>query len=178
MARAKNLIGKVATVRLQMVDTQQDAQAAASSGIVPFGSTLYRFQGRPVLLKNQIVLPGTAIISAASILDQNGRPAVSIRAGGGAVTKFNRITAANIGKPMATVYVEKKSYKLLVKGKVVVKYRTIERIINIATIQSALGNSFQITGMESQLASKNLALLLRSGAYTAQMSFAQERLLR
>lgn len=50
-ARAKALIGKVATVRFQLQDTEQDAQAAAKSGIVPFGTTLYYYEGHPVLLK-------------------------------------------------------------------------------------------------------------------------------
>ena len=176
MARAKNMIGKVATIRLQMVDTDHNAENAASSGVVPFGSTLYRYQGRPVLLKNQVVLHGTSILNASTIMGEDGRPAVSIRAGGSGVSFFNKITSESIGKPMATVYVETQSYKQIVDGKVVTKHRQVERIINIATIQSALGNSFQITGLQSMLYAKNLALLLRSGAYSAPVNFVQERL--
>ena len=174
-ARAKSIIGKVATIRLQLQNTQHDAQEAAKTGAVPFGTTLYKYEGQPVLLKNQVVLRGTSITNASSITDENGRPAVSIRLSGSEVSYFNKITAANIGKPLAVVYIETKPYKVMVKGKVVTKMRQTEKVINIATIQSALGNSFQITGLSSMLYAKNLSLLLRSGAYTAPVTFVQEQ---
>ena len=104
-ARAKDLIGKVATVRLQLQDMEHDAAAAAQSGVVPFGSKLYTYDGHPVLLKNQIVLKGTSIISASSRIGEDARPEVAVRVSGSDVSSFNRITAENIGKPMATVYV-------------------------------------------------------------------------
>jgi preprotein translocase subunit SecD len=166
-ARAKEIIGKVATLHFQLVDTQNDAATAASSGVVPFGDTLYQFEGNPVLLKNTVVLHGTSILSAATITGDDGRPAVSIRAGGSEVSQFNTITSESIGKPMATVYIETKAVQQIVNGKVVTSERQFPKIINIATINSALGNTFQITGLESNYAAKNLALLLRSGAYTA-----------
>lgn len=174
-ARAKDLIGKVATVRLQLQDVEHDAVAAAQSGVVPFGSKLYTYDGHPVLLKNQVVLKGTSIISASSQIGEDARPEVVVRVSGSDVSSFNRITAENIGKPMATVYVETKTMRKLVDGKVVVQHRQMERIINIAVIQSALGNNFQITGLESTEAAKNLALLLRSGAYPVPVDFIQER---
>jgi preprotein translocase subunit SecD len=174
-ARAKNIIGKVATIRMQMQDLDHDAAAAKTSGIVPFGSTLYPFNGRPVLLKNQVILKGSSITNAMSTTDENGQPAVAITLSGSGVSYFNKVTAANIGKPLATVYVETKSYKKLVKGKVVISTRQLERVINIATIQSALGTNFQTTGLSSMMEAKNLALLLRSGAYTAPVSFVQEQ---
>lgn len=175
-ARAKSLIGKTATIRLQLVDTQHDAQQAASSGIVPFGDTLFRYQGRPYLLKNQIILHGSSILNASTITGEDGRPAVSIRAGGSDVANFNRITAANVNKPLATVYVETKTEKSLVNGKVVSRQVQTAKIINIANIQTALGASFQVQGLESMLYAKNLALLLRSGAYVAPVSITEERL--
>lgn len=174
-ARAKNIIGKVATIRLQLQDTKHDAVTAKQSGIIPFGDTLYTFEGHPVLLKNQVVLRGTSITDATPGIDENGRPKVDIRLSGGGVSFFNKVTAANIGKPMATVYIETKTTKQIVDGKVVTKARQTERIINIATIQSALGTNFQITGLESMASAKNLALLLRSGAYTAPVTFVQEQ---
>ena len=174
-ARAKDIIGKVATIRLQLQDTAHNAEIAAKTGAIPFGTTLYHYEGRPVLLKNQVVLRGTSITNASSIVDQNGRPAVEIRLSGGQVSYFNKITADNIGKPMATIYVETKMIKSIVDSKVVTKTRQVEKVINIATIQSALGNNFQITGLSSMLSAKNLALLLRSGAYTAPVTFVQEQ---
>jgi preprotein translocase subunit SecD len=178
MAQAKDLIGKMATIRLYLVDTEHDAAAAEKSGITPFGSKLFRDEeSRPILLKSQEVLTGNSIINANAIFDENGRPAVSIRIGGSAVTTFNRITGENIGKPMATVYEENQTSKELVNGKIVNRNTKTEKVINVATIQSALGNSFQVTGLSSMQYAQNLALLLRSGAYSARMNFIQERVI-
>ena len=166
-ARAKEIIGKVATLRFEMVDTQNDPAAAVSTGVVPFGDILYQYQGQPVLLKSDIVLHGKSILNASTITGDDGRPAVSIRAGGSEVSQFNQITGENVGKSMATVYVETKAVQKIIDGKVVTTEREFPKVINIATINSALGNTFQITGLDSNYAAKNLALLLRSGAYTA-----------
>lgn len=174
-ARAKNIIGNVATIRMQLQDVQHDAVTAKNSGVIPFGSTLYMHEGHPVLLKNQVVLRGTSITGATPSVDENGRPAVDIVLSGGGVPYFNKITAANIGKPLAVVYIETKTTKQIVNGKVVTRARQTEKVINIATIQSALGTRFQITGLGSMMAAKNLALLLRSGAYTAPVTFVQEQ---
>ncbi len=174
-ARAKDMIGKVATIRLQLVDIEHDSEAA-KNGVVPFGSHLYSYQQQSVLLKDQVVLKGESIINAAPSLDQNGRSAVSIRLNGSGTELFNRITAANIGKPLSVVYVETVEQRQMVGGKEVISHQPAESIISIATIQSALGNSFEITGLENEQVAKNLALLLRSGAYSAPVSFVEERL--
>lgn len=177
MARAKNMIGKVATIRLQLVDVEHDVNQAVSTGIVPFGSTLYRYQDQPYLLKNQVILSGQSIIGASTVMGEDGRPAVSVRTGGAAVSYFNKVTSENIGKPMAVVYTETQVEKKIVDGKVISVPKQIERVINIATIQSALGNNFQVTGLSSPQEAQDLALLLRSGAYTAPISYVSERLL-
>ncbi|HYF98252.1 MAG TPA: protein translocase subunit SecD [Coxiellaceae bacterium] len=174
-ARAKDMIGKVATIRLQLVDIEHDARSA-KSGLVPFGSHLYEYQNQAILLKDQVVLKGESIINAAPSFDQNGRSAVSIRLNGSGTELFNRVTAANIGKPLSVVYVETIEQRQMVDGKEVITHQPVESIISIATIQSALGNNFEITGLESEQYAKNLALLLRSGAYSAPVSFVEERL--
>lgn len=174
-ARAKNIIGKVATVRLQLQDTEHDPASAKQTGIVPFGSTPYMYENQPVLLKNQVILRGTSITDATPALDDNGRPSVNIRLSGSGVSYFNKITAENIGKPLAVIYVETKTSKQIVDGKIVTTAKQTEKVINIATIQSALGTNFQITGLSSTMEAQNLALLLRSGAYTAPVTFVQEQ---
>ena len=166
-ARAKQQIGAVATVQMQMVDTEHDPFRAAETGMVPFGSTLFHYEGRPYLLKNTVVLSGSSITSARTGVDQNGRPAVNLTVGGGGVGLFNKITGENVGKPMATVYVQTVTDKKLVHGKVELVPRQVTKIINVATIQSALGRSFQIMGLESIDYAKDLALQLQSGAYVA-----------
>lgn len=176
-ARAKSIIGKVATVRYQLVDTEHDPELAAKTGVIPLGSTLYTFNQSPILLKNQIVLHGSSILHATSATDESGRPAVAVRAGGSEVPLFNRITRANINKPMATVYVETQTEKKIVNGNIVLEHKQVADVINIANIQNALGSQFQITGLSSTRESQDLALQLRSGAYTAPLSFIEERLI-
>lgn len=178
-ARAKEIIGKVATVKLQLQDISHDAEVAAKTGTVPFGSKLYFYneEGReePILLKNQVVLQGTSIINASSMIGDNGRPVVQIRVSGSDVPSFNRITAENVGKPLAVVYVETKTFHEMQNGKVVTTHRQVERVINLAVIQTALGNNFQITNLSSLAYANNLALLLRSGAYPVPVDFIEER---
>lgn len=172
-AHAKELIGKTATLRFQMVDVEHDVEAALT-GDVPLGSRLYEYEGRKYLLKDQIILQGNSITYSAPSISQDGRSAVSVRLGGGGESTFNRVTAENIGKPMAVVYVETKSEQKIIDGKETVVNRPIERVISIATIQSALGNHFEITGLRSEKYAQDLSLLLRSGALVAPVTFAQE----
>lgn len=174
-AQAKDIIGKMASIRLQLVDMDHDAQKAAKTGAVPFGSKLYTYENKPVLLKNQVVLKGISIINAASIIGETGSPAVQIRVSGSEVSSFNRITEENIGKPLAVVYLETQTTPHLENGKIVSCHRHLERVINISTIQTALGNNFQITNLSSMKYANNLALLLRSGAYPVSVDFVQER---
>lgn len=176
-ARAKEIIGTVATIRLQLQDLEHDPVAAQKTGIVPLGSTLYIYEGHPVLLHNQVILRGTAILNAFSTLSEDGLPTVGIRIGGSQVSTFNRITAENIGKPLAVVYVENKPVRRMIRGKMVVSHVPQERIISLANIESALSNNFQITHLPSALYAKNLALLLRSGAYPVSVDFVEERII-
>lgn len=174
-AQAKDIIGKVATIRLQLVDMEHDALMAAKTGTIPFATQLYSYQNKSVLLKQQVLLKGTSIISASSIIGENGRPAVQIRISGSEVASFNRITGENVGKLLAVVYVETRAIHHLEDGVVVTQYHQIERVINIASIQMALGNNFQISNLSTMEYAKNLALLLRSGTYPVPVDFVQER---
>lgn len=173
-ARAKDLIGKTATLRFQLVDADNNLQSAVA-GVVPLGSRLYSYEGSPYLLKNQAILTGNSITYATASMGQDGRPSVSIRLGGGGEGLFSRMTAENIGKPLAVVYVETVSDTQMINGQPVTTKKQIERVINVATIQSALGNNFEITGLSDSRYAQNLALLLRSGALTAPVSIIQER---
>ena len=174
-AQAKDIIGKVATIRLQLVDMEHDALMAAKTGMLPFATKLYSYKNKSVLLKQQVVLRGTSIINASSIIGENGRPAVQIRVSGGEVASFNRITRENVGKLLAVVYVETRTIRHVDDGAVVTQHHQIERVINIASIQSALGNNFQISNLSTTEYAKNLALLLRSGTYPVPVDFVQER---
>lgn len=171
--RAKEIIGKTATLRFQMMDLDHDVEAALA-GDLPLGSKIYEYEGHKLLLKDQVILQGNSITYAAANFAQDGRPAVSVHLGGGGESTFHRVTAESIGKPMAVVYVETKVEQQLIDGKATTINRPVERIISVATIKSALGNNFEISGLRSEKYAQDLSLLLRSGALIAPVTIAQE----
>lgn len=172
-ARAKEIIGKTATLHFHLVDVEHDV-ASAVAGDVPLGSKLYEYEGRKILLKDLAVLQGDSITYATASMSQEGRPAVTVHLGGGGESAFNRITSENIGKPMAVVYVETKNDQQMVDGKMTTVVHPEERIISVATIKSALGANFEITGLRSEKEAQNLSLLLRSGALIAPINIVEE----
>lgn len=175
-ARAKQILGGTATLEFHMVDSTHDPQVAAQTGVVPIGTKLYYMNKRPLLLKRQVVLSGDSITSAISGYDQQtATPSVNIQLGGGGESLFTRITRENIGKQLAIVFVESKITPKMVDGKIVRKSKKTERVISAATIQSALGTHFQITGLSSSQEATDLALLLRAGALPAAIYPVEER---
>ena len=173
-AQAKNILGKTATLEFRMVDTEHDPFLAKETG-APMDSKLFTHHEQPILLKNQIILRGASIVSATSGFDEDGSPNVQVRLSGAGESLFTKTTAENVGKPMAVVYVEVLSIPSMENGKQVIRYQTERRIISVATIRSALGNNFQITGLGSANESRNLALLLRAGALPAPVTIIEER---
>lgn len=175
-AEAKNLIGKTATLEFHLVDVEHDPVMAIKEGVAPPDTRIYYEQnGAPILLKNATILRGSSIIAATSGFGEDGRPNVQVRLSGAGESLFSKTTAENIGKPMAVVYVEVKSTPKMENGKQVISYQTQRSIISVATIQSALGSNFQITGLANQNEARNLALLLRAGALPAPVTFIEER---
>lgn len=173
-AQARSILGKTATLQFRLVDTQHDAAQAANAQQAPAGSELYEYEDRPVLLKDRVILKGDAINSASTSFDRNGQPSVSIHMSGQGESRFYHITSQNVGKPLAVVYIETKSHPIQVDGERKIVYKKHERVINVATIQSALGSPFQITGLDSPQEAKNLALLLRAGALVAPVTVVAE----
>lgn len=175
-ARAKQILGGTATLQFYLVDQENDAQIAKQTGAVPVNDKLYSMDGRPILLKRQVVLSGDSITSAVSSFDQqSATPAVQVQLGGGGESLFTKITRENIGKRMAIVYVETKASTQTVNG---VEQRVThreERVISAPVIQTALGNNFQITGLTDSKEASNLALLLRAGALPAVIYPVEER---
>lgn len=173
-AQAKDILGKTATLEFHLVDDASNA-FAAQNGAMPPGDRLYMFNGQPILLKNQVVLRGSSIVAASSSVAEDGRPSVNVRLNGEGQGLFTKITAENVGHPMAVVYVEVKSKSTEVNGKTEITYQTDRHIISAPIIQSALGNSFQVTGLRSPDEARNLALLLRAGALPAPVTIIEER---
>ena len=174
-ARAKQILGGTATLQFYLVDQENDAQIAKQTGAVPLGSKLYMMEGRPILLKRQMVLSGDSITSSSSSFDQQtATPAVSIQLGGGGEAFFTKTTRDNIGKRMAIVFVETKIDSEATPGQARTTHRE-ERVISAPVIQGALGNNFQINGLSDSKEAMNLALLLRAGALPAAIYPVEER---
>ena len=175
-ARAKEILGAVATIEFRLVDEKNDLQAAISSGKVPVGSKLYHFKdGRPLLLKNSVIATGENITGASSGIDQNNAPMVNIQLDNAGGRSMLETTKEFLHHRMAVVYIENKVETVLENGEMVKVRTKTQDIINAATIQGTFSNRFQVTGMESARAARNLALLLRAGSLSAPIEIIEER---
>ncbi len=174
-AQASQILGGNATLEMHLVNESADVSEAIR-GIVPLGSKLYHmFNGQPIVLYNHVILTGDAITSASAAFDQNGRPAVNIKATGSQVPEFHRITGENVGKRMGIILVNVETVSQKINGKTVNSQKRTETVINAATIQSALPGSFQVAGLASSQMAKNLSIQLRSGTTPANLIPVQER---
>ncbi|WP_298217544.1 protein translocase subunit SecD [Halothiobacillus sp.] len=176
--RAKEIIGATATLEFRLVSgTPTDWVDAEQSGRVPPDARLYHEKdGRPVLLKRQVIVTGDRITGASSGFDQrSGSPAVFVNLDGQGARRMAEITGQNIGKQMGVVFIEHRTETKMVDGKPVKDKKIIEQVINVATIQDQLANRFQITGLDSPNEARDLALLLRAGALRAPMDIVEER---
>jgi preprotein translocase subunit SecD len=131
--------------------------------------------GYPVVLKKRVILGGSHITGAQSGLDEYSRPQVSINLDSKGGAKMSAFTKSAVGKRMATVFIEyKPSGKKDENGKALPPIK-VEEVINVATIQSRLNNSFRITGIDNPAEAHNLSLLLRAGALVAPIQIVEER---
>lgn len=176
-ADAKRILGTTATLEYRAEDTGGDA-LAAERGRVPLGSKLYRDRaGRPVLLKREVIVTGENIVDARSGKDaQNGSPAVFVTLDGKGAKRMLEFTKANVGKPMAVVFIEKSVKTVIGPDGTARKLReTREEVISIASIREPFGRKFQTTGLDSPQEAHDLALLLRAGALAAPIEIVEER---
>ena len=159
VSRAKDIIGRTATLEVRMVD-ESIARGTETSATVPFGSELFKVgKGAPVILYKEPVITGEYISNASASFDQNQQPAVSIDLNGDGGRKMRQATRDKVGKLMAIVLFE--------KGK--------GEVLTVAQIRDELGSRFQITGMGNSEAANDLALLLRAGSLAAPMEIIEER---
>jgi preprotein translocase subunit SecD len=161
-AKAKDILGRTATLELRMVEDSAEARAAESgSGPVPFGAERFlERDGRPVIVKKQVVLTGESLENAQPGFDsQTQQPKVdlTVNATGGRIMRD--VSRENIKKRMAILLFE--------KGK--------GEVLTAPVIQGELGNRFQISGSMSVTEANDLALLLRAGALAAPMEIIEER---
>jgi preprotein translocase subunit SecD len=156
--RAKEILGRTATLEVRMVDEEARASGSAINvDVFPERARDGRVTMVPV--RKQVIVHGDQFIGAQATFDQDNRPAVAVeldQAGGRAM---RLITRENLKKPMAIILFE--------RGK--------GEAISVATIQGEFGSRFQITGAFSTTETNNLALLIRAGALAAPMEIIEER---
>ncbi|MBM0436634.1 protein translocase subunit SecD [Aeromonas hydrophila subsp. ranae] len=153
--QAKEVIG--ATASLAFYEAQADSRFFMADR-----------NGQAVGLARKPVLTGEHIVDARANMGEMGQPQVNIVLDSLGGSKMNQFSRQNVGKPMATVFTE---YKTNAEGKL----RARSEVINVATIQTALGNQFRITGIGSLPEAQELAMLLRAGALTAPLKILEER---
>ena len=160
-AKAKDIIGRTATLEVRMVDESTEAQAALAGGMVPFGSERYlERSGVPVIVKRQVVLTGDNLNDAQSGFDENHEPAVHLTLDSRGARIFRDVTRENVGKRMAIILFE--------KGK--------GEVVTAPVIRGEIaGGRVQISGRMSPEESADTALLLRAGSLAAPMEIIEER---
>src|SRR6187551_717820 len=161
-ARAKDILGRTATLEIRMVNDDPGAQESARGGSVPFGNDLMTDRnGEPLLLRRQVVLTGDRISDAQSGFDQRtNEPAVHVTLDGTGARIFKEVTRENVGKRMAIVLVE--------KGKA--------EVITAPVIREEIGGGrVQISGRMNTREANDIALLMRAGALAAPMEIVEER---
>ena len=162
-ARAKDILGRTATLEIRMVNEEPGAlEQALASGQAPFGSDLFTERGgAPVLVKRQVVLTGDRINDAQPGFDQRtGEAAVHVNLDGTGARIFKEVTRENVGKRMAIVLVE--------KGKA--------EVITAPVIREEIGGGrVQISGRMNTREANDISLLMRAGALAAPMEIVEER---
>ncbi len=169
---AKRIIGSTANLEFHL-EARSD-QPNLDVETLPFKNS----GRRTAQLDKYIIVTGDNVSDASSSFDQNSRPQVNISLDSTGGKKMTRVTQSAVGRNMAVVFIEHKSHNVYVKkdGKLIGVRKSFSKksIISLATIQTTLGNSFRIMGLDSPHESSELALLLRSGALAAPIYFIEE----
>ncbi len=161
-AKAKDILGRTATLEIRMVDESAEARAAETGGAVPFGDELFKERnGVPLVVKKQVILTGDNLTDAQPGFDNRTQEsAVHLRLDAKGARIFRDVTRENIGKRMAIILFE--------KGK--------GEVVTAPVIRDEIGGGqVQITGRMNTMEATDTALLLRSGSLAAPMEIIEER---
>ena len=176
-AEAKRIIGKTANLEFRL-----EAEAGSTNRErFEFSENYVRDRGiADAFLKRTVVITGDHVSKASAGFDEQGTPNVSITLNSQGGARMHRISRNNIGRRLGVLFIEYKVGRKYVTDdagkRIAVSERYVDKkIINLATIQSALGVGFQITGLTSPREASELALFLRAGAMAAPMYFVEER---
>ncbi|KZE29796.1 preprotein translocase subunit SecD [Crenobacter luteus] len=163
-AKAKDILGRTATLQVRLVEDDPALMADAQAGVVPAGYELLdELTSRgpsKILVKRDVELTGDNINDAQAGFDENGAPAVHINLDSTGASIFRQVTAENIGRRMAMILVE--------KGKA--------EVVTAPVIRSEIGGGrVQISGSMNPAEANDVALLLRAGSLAAPMTIIEER---
>ena len=161
-AKAKDIIGRTATLEVRLLDESTEAAAAATGGVVPFGTERFEERGGlPIIVKRQVILTGENLIDAQPGIDgQTNEATVNLTLDAKGSRIFKDITRENIGKRMAIILFE--------KGK--------GEVVTAPVIRSEIGGGrVQISGRMTTAEANDTSLLLRSGSLAAPMEIIEER---
>jgi preprotein translocase subunit SecD len=161
-AKAKDILGRTATLEVRMVDESTEARAAEQGGMVPFGAERYlERDGRPLIVKKQVVLTGDNLTDAQPGFDsQTQEPVVNLTLDAKGARIFKDVTRDNVGKRMAIILFE--------KGK--------GEVVTAPVIRAEIGGGrVQISGRMTTVEANDTALLLRAGSLAAPMEIIEER---
>ncbi len=169
-AQAKRILGKVATLEFHF-EAKPDAPRSTTVG--------WDYEGRDVRLEKRIIISGDRVVDAQVGFDQNSSlPQVNITLDGTGGELMHRATRHDIGRRLGVLFIETRNKTVYrnVDGKEIQQNIPVEekRVVSLATVQSALGTRFRITGLQAGEA-RDLALLLRAGALAAPMYIVEER---
>ena len=162
-AKAKDILGRTATLEVRMVDDSPEALAQLSQGTVPFGTERFKDrEGRDILVKRQVVLTGDNLNDAQPGFDnQTHEPTVNLTLDAKGARIFKDVTRENVGKRMAIILFE--------KGK--------GEVVTAPVIRQEIGGGrVQISGRITTVEATDTALLLRAGSLAAPMEIIEERL--
>mgnify|MGYP005989133187 FL=1 len=176
-AAAKRIIGKTANLEFRL----EAKPGSSNREKFSFSDSYVRDRGiKDAYLKRTVVITGDHVSKASAGYDEKGTPNVNISLNSQGGARMHRMTRNNIGQRLGVLLIEYKvrtKYNIDSDGKkIAISERYVEKkIINLATIQSALGVGFQITGLSTPREASELALFLRAGAMAAPMYFVEER---
>ncbi len=178
-AEAKRVIGKTANLEFRLGATPDTL--VSNKEEFPYKDELTQMQRGNAALERSIIVTGDRVSNATSSFDpETNQPQVNITLDSLGGTQMHRVTRDNVGRSMGILFIEYKTRTTLSKDAEGKDVETISqyverKVISLATIQSALGVQFRITGLDSPAEASELALLLRAGALAAPMHFVEER---
>ena len=161
VAKAKEILGRTATLEIRLVDDSPASQSALLSGTVPFGLERYTdSDGRPLLVRRQVILTGENLQDAQAGFDDTQQPAVHLTLDAKGSRIFRDVTRDNIGRRMAILLFEK----------------GVGEVVTAPVIRSEIGGGrVQISGSMTTVEANDVALLLRAGSLAAPMEIIEER---